>query len=205
MISVSNIFLNNTFVNIAQSTRSAMSIETGLKATGRPSFILLDNNISKETKKYAAAKELLYQLTCLAIYMGVVLPVFRKGGFQIFRNTVYKNKAAFHKFRKLNEFSEYNKLKAQSFEKRSEFLKNNPDFFTPSIQKELSEVEIKKHKKYATVKGADEFSSILGSVIGLAILAPQVSHITIHPIMKFLGLEKNHDAPKTENKQPANE
>ena len=73
--SISNVLTNNTFVNIAQSTKAAMSIETGLKATGRPAFILMDKNITPETKKYAAVKELIYQLTCLAVYTGITTPI----------------------------------------------------------------------------------------------------------------------------------
>ena len=47
------------------------------------------------------------------------------------------------------------------------------------------------------VKGAVELGNIAGSVFGLAILAPQVSHAFIHPALRLLGLEK--EAHKPEN------
>ena len=46
------------------------------------------------------------------------------------------------------------------------------------------------------LKGAIEFGNIVGSVFGLAIFAPQISHAFIHPALKFLGLEK--EAEKSE-------
>ena len=39
-------------------------------------------------------------------------------------------------------------------------------------------------------KGAIEFGNIVGSVLGLAIFAPQISHLTIHPVLKLIGMEK---------------
>jgi len=49
------------------------------------------------------------------------------------------------------------------------------------------------------LKGAIEFGNIVGSVFGLAIFAPQISHAFIHPALKFLGLEKKDE--KTEQNQ----
>ena len=56
---------NPTLVDIAQNTNAQVACETTLKAIGRPGFILIDNDIDSSTKKYAAAKEFLYQATCL--------------------------------------------------------------------------------------------------------------------------------------------
>ena len=53
----------------------------------------------------------------------------------------------------------------------------------------LAELNKEKPEKFAYVKGAVELSNIIGSVLGLAILAPQVSHAFIHPALRFLGLE----------------
>ena len=52
---------------------------------------------------------------------------------------------------------------------------------------------------FTNVKGAVELSNLIGSVLGLAILAPQVSHAFIHPALKLLGLEDKNK--KTDNKQ----
>ncbi len=201
---ITNMLTSNTLVNIAQSTRTAMSIETGLKATGRPAFILMDKKISDDTKKYAATKEFLYQITCLAVYMGLVLPVFRKCGFQMFKKFIFKDKHSFDKFRNLDEFSLFKKLKDLPFEERkAELLKlekqnGNKPLLTDKIKNVLSQKRICK-RDYHMVKGADELSSIVGSVVGLAILAPQVSHVTIHPIMRVLGMDKSNEIKSQKN------
>ena len=47
-------------------------------------------------------------------------------------------------------------------------------------------------------KGLTEITSIIGSVTGLAVVAPILSHPLIHPILKTMGLEEK----KTDSKQP---
>ena len=59
-----NAITSNTFQTIAQNTDACVKIETGLKAVGRPAFTLMDKNTDKDTRKYAAVKEFLYQLGC---------------------------------------------------------------------------------------------------------------------------------------------
>ena len=59
----------------------------------------------------------------------------------------------------------------------------------------LDELKKETPEKFADVKGAIEFSNLIGSVLGLAIIAPQLSHAFIHPALKFLGLE-NKDKKK---------
>ena len=202
MISMVNVFTNPTFVNIAQNTKMAMTIETGLKATGRPAFILMDKKISDDTKKYAATKEFLYQLTCLAVYACVVLPIFRKAGFKVFKNAFEKKGSRSHgfdKFNSLDDFMAYQKLKGLSKEQRIKEVQKLGDSvkFTDVIKQTLTCADKIKKGNYHMVKGADEINSIIGSVVGLAVLAPQVSHVTIHPIMKFLGMEKSHKEDKS--------
>ena len=46
---------SNALTTIATNTSSQMICETTLKAIGRPGAILVDNKISDDTKKYAAA------------------------------------------------------------------------------------------------------------------------------------------------------
>lgn len=205
MISMVNIFTNPTFVNVAQNTKMAMTIETGLKATGRPAFILMDNKISDDTKKYAATKEFLYQLTCLAVYACVVLPIFRKAGFKMFKKMFDKEGRRTHgfdKFNSLDDFTAYQKLKGLSKKERvAEVQKLEGKVnFTDTIKQTLITADKIKKRKYYMVKGADELNSIVGSVVGLAILAPQVSHVTIHPIMRFLGMEKNSNHSQDDKK-----
>ena len=53
---ITSFITSNPLSTIAQSTSTSVTIETTMKAIGRPGFILIDNNISTDTKKYAAAK-----------------------------------------------------------------------------------------------------------------------------------------------------
>ena len=89
---ITNFLTNPSLSNIAQSTTMSVSIETSMKAIGRPSFILMDKELDKSTKNYAAMKELLYQVTCLGIYMALVIPVFKNGAFKIAKNVLKMKK-----------------------------------------------------------------------------------------------------------------
>ena len=59
-----------------------------------------------------------------------------------------------------------------------------------ALIKELQESENPANQYYLQ-KGVVEGGSLLGSVLGLAVLAPEISHHCIHPVMKFLGMEKD--------------
>ena len=88
---VKSILTNSQLANIAQNTTQSVAIETTLKSIGRPGFILIDKDIDADTKQYAAAKEFLYQATCLAVYMALIVPIFKKGGFKIAKERIFKN------------------------------------------------------------------------------------------------------------------
>ena len=187
---ITNFLTSSTLSNIAQSTTASVSIETGMKAVGRPSFILADKKLDNNTKKYAATKEFLYQATCLATYMAIIIPIFKKGAFKLAKNKIMKNEAGFNMFKNANEYLDYKKLASLSKESRMEALssKKYKDLFTKEIKEELSTKD--KPEQYDMIKGVIEFGNIVGSVLGLAIFAPQVSHMIVHPVMKFLGMEK---------------
>ncbi len=198
---VNNILTSPTLANIAQNTNAAVTIETGLKAIGRPAFILADKDIDKQTKKYAATKEFLYQATCLVTYMALVIPVFKKGFFKLAKNHIFKNEDAFKHFKNAGEYLHYRKLAEKSLNNRNLTLQK--DLHGAKVSDKYDDVlqaELKKENPevFPLVKGAIEFGSILGSVIGLAILAPQVSHATVHPILKFCGLEGKHTSQHEE-------
>lgn len=189
---ITSALTNSGLTNLVQSTSSSVATETVLKAIGRPGFILIDNDISPDTKKYAAAKEFLYQATCLVIYMSLVVPVFKKGAFKYAKNHLFKNmpEAGFDKFKDLKTYALYRKLSEKSMEDRQHILNVNKlqDRFSPSIRTELLTKD--DPEKFNKIKGSIEAGSLLGSVLGLAILAPQVSHAFIHPALRMLGLEK---------------
>lgn len=209
---------NSTLANIAQNTSASVGIETTLKSIGRPGFILIDKDIDPDTKQYAAAKEFLYQATCLLIYLFAIVPIFKNGGFKLAKNTIFKNKNGFEHFNSVKEYTHYRKLADNpSITNRLATLNKELADKTPVKDKYnqtlLNELKKQDPEKFADVKGAIELSNLIGSVLGLAIIAPQASHAFIHPALRFLGLESkdkkqinqaNQETNKNiqENKQP---
>lgn len=183
---ISNILANPTFYNMTQSTATQVTTETCLKAIGRPSFILMDDKIDKQTKKYSATKEFLYQMTCLGIYLALIIPVFKKGAFEIAKK-MFKNEPVFKAFKKPDDFMKYHKMtddqKIAKLQELNTRLNPEDKFVKENINENLA-------------RGVIEGSSIFGSVTGLAIVAPIASHPLIHPILKVMGLDK-----KAENKE----
>ncbi len=191
---------NPTLTTLSQNTNASVATETVLKSIGRPGFILIDNDIDPDTKKYAAAKEFLYQATCLLVYAALVVPVFKRGAFKLAKNKIFKNSPEFQKFKSLKNYESYRKYASKSLDSRKLLLQQHKlqDKFTPEIEQELITAE--KPDNYDLVKGVIEFGSITGSVLGLAVLAPQLSHAVIHPALRFIGMEekaKKHNNNKT--------
>ena len=188
---IASVLSNPTLTRIAQSTSSSVSIETGLKAIGRPSFILMDGDIEPETKRYAAMKEFLYQATCLATYMALIIPIFKNGSFKVAKKFL-KEEDGFSMFKNASEYLNYKKFASMPKETRLKALNESKDKFIKEVKDHL--VNTDKPEQYSMLKGAIEFGNIVGSVLGLAIFAPQVSHLTIHPVLKLIGMEKEeHD------------
>ena len=185
---ISGFLTSSTLSTISQSTSASVAIETGMKAIGRPSFILVDNKIDNKTKRYAAMKEFLYQATCLATYMALVIPVFKNGAFKLAKKQ-FKDEKAFQKFDTAAQYLKYNKLTKMSKNDRIATLgkEKYQDSFSKEIKEEL---KTEKPNPYNIVKGSIELGNIVGSVLGLAIFAPQVSHLIVHPALKFFGFEK---------------
>lgn len=197
---ISKVITNPTLASVAQNTNASVASETVLKSVGRPGFILIDNDIDPATKKYAAAKEFLYQATCLAIYMALVGPVFKNGAFKIAKKYIYKGEEGFNKFHSMKEYLAYHKLADKSQTNRVASLSKDHSQFKfdhDKLREDL--INNKTPEKYSHIKGAIELGSTIGSVLGLAILAPQVSHAFIHPALKFLGMEEKK--PNETNKQ----
>ena len=190
---ITNFLTSPALTNISQSTTSAVSIETAMKAAGRPSFILADDDIDVNTKRYAATKEFLYQATCLATYMAIVIPIFKYGSFSLAKNHIMKEEAAFQKFKNAKEYLDYRKLAEMTKSSRTEALRDKK--YTDKFTKELKDELLQKDKpeQFHVVKGAIELGNTIGSVLGLALFAPEVSHLIVHPIMKFMGIEKKSE------------
>lgn len=187
---IRNIASNSTLANIAQNTSASVGIETTLKSIGRPGFILIDKDIDGDTKQYAAAKEFLYQATCLAVYLAVVVPIFKNGAFKAAKK-IFKDNPEFNKFHSAKEYLDYHKLAEKIQKNRAASLSKNHSenkFTHDGLREDLLNKE--KPDLYPMIKGSIELGNIVGSVLGLAILAPQVSHAFIHPALRFLGLEE---------------
>lgn len=184
------ILTNQTIYNITQTTQAQVAIETGLKAIGRPGFILLDNDIDKNTKKYSSMKEFLYQLTCLGLSLGIVIPVFKKGSFAIARK-LFKDEAVFQVFKKSDDFNKYKKLSNSDKAIRLDEINTatGKNFKPEDINENLA-------------KGMIEVTSIAGSILGLSILSPLISRPFIRPILKVLGMAENKDDTKKQQ-EPA--
>ena len=204
---VQKILTNSHLASIAQNTTQSVAIETTLKSIGRPGFILVDNDIDSDTKQYAAAKEFLYQATCLAVYMALIVPVFKKGGFKLAKEKLFKNTNGFEHFKNVKEYMHYRKLADNpSINNRLTTLQKELPGSSTKVKDQYDTVlqeELKKEnpEKFVYVKGAVELSNIIGSVLGLAILAPQVSHAFIHPALRFLGLEDKNKKAQNQQKQ----
>lgn len=192
---------SNSFQTLAQNTDACVKIETGLKAIGRPAFTLADKNTDKETRKYAATKEFLYQILCLGIYMAIIPPIFKNAGFKAFQ---WLSKGQnFPAFKNAKQVLAYNRLaRMHSAERTLPKNKKFLDLIDDKLIDPLTNVKLLdylKEKPHGTLKnsgkyfdetkGAIELSSIVGSVIGLTILAPELSHLILHPVMKAVGLE----------------
>ena len=188
-MTIGSIFTSPAVYGVTQNTAAQVGIETGLKAIGRPGFIVLDNNIDSQTKKYSAMKELLFQLTCLVVSLGVVVPVFKKGSFNIGRK-LYKDEAVFKAFETWEEFKAYRSLsEEQKLEKLAEINKNSKTDYKPE--------DINEHLG----KGMIEVSSIVGSMLGLSALSPMISRPFVRPVLKLCGFEKGEGQPASEKEE----
>lgn len=200
---IGRILTSNSLNNITSNTNSQVMLETTLKSIGRPGFILIDNDINEDTKKYAAAKEFLYQATCLLVYAALVVPVFKKGAFKMAQKLFDKTQIG--NFSSLKQYNHYLKLCDSSLNNRKMTLNkeirglykldekgNKVNKLVKDDYDEIAIKELLKEKPniFTDLKGTIELGNIVGSVFGLAIFAPQVSHVFIHPALKFLGLEK---------------
>ena len=181
---------SNALSGVASSTNAQMISETTLKAIGRPGAILIDNKIDEDTKKYAAAKEFLYQATCLMVFWALIIPVFRHGTFNLAKKMLGKTNPEIMQFKNANQYMDYYRIATKSKQNRiATMSKDHSEHkFTEKLRTALKTED--KPETYNWIHGAVEAGSFAGSILGLAILAPQISHATIHPALRLLGLEK---------------
>lgn len=198
---ISKVITNPYLVNIAQSSDASVATKTTVNSVGRPGFILIDKNIDLETKKFAATKEFLYQATSLLVYMALIVPIFKNGAFKIAKKYLYKGEQGFSKFKNAKEYLDYRKFAEKTKNDRIQSLgkDHSVDKFKHDNLREALINEVAP-EKYNNVKGAIEVGNIIGSIVGLSVLAPNVSQILIRPVLKVLGLDKKV-APKAEEQK----
>ncbi len=185
---ISKVITNPALVNIAQNTNGTVVSKTLVNAVGRPGFILIDNHIDNETKKFAATKEFLYQVTCLAVYLVIIVPIFKKGAFKFAKKYIYKGKEGFKKFKSAKEYLAYRNYAAKALINRNAPLSKDNSVFEFNHDGLRDDLLNKKNpEKYPHIKGTIELGNLIGSILGLALLAPKVSQALIHPVLKFIG------------------
>ena len=189
---------NSSLLNLTQNTTVSVGVETTLKSIGRPGFILIDDDIDLDTKKYAATKEFFYQVICLAVYLAVIPPVFKAGSYKLGKKIFGKEHPEFNKFENMKEYLDYHRYAKKPFSDRVASLskiKSKNKFMHDGLREDLFTKE--NPETYDLIKGCVEAGSFVGSILGLAILAPQISHHLIHPIMRALHLDKKDEEKKT--------
>lgn len=198
---ISRVITNPYLVNIAQSSDASVATKTTVNSVGRPGFILIDKNIDLETKKFAATKEFLYQATSLLVYMALIVPIFKNGAFKIAKKYLYKGEQGFSKFRNAKEYLDYRKFAEKTKNDRIQSLgkDHSVDKFKHDNLREALINEVTP-EKYNNIKGAIEAGNIVGSIVGLSVLAPNVSQVLIRPVLKVLGLDRKV-TPKAEEQK----
>lgn len=187
-----NLLQNERFAKIAGGTAGAVYVTTGLKAIARPAFILGDKKSDAETKKYSATKEFLYQALCLGITV-CLLPFFKFGGYKIAEKFIKKEGELAETLKKING--------TNSLLDKINVFKKIKTFKAERAAIKASDKSDSAKQAMTIADGGIEAASLIGSILGLTIIAPLVSHKIIHPIMNVLGMDKKAPA-KTQPSLP---
>lgn len=171
MIGIRRVTSNPKAAAFAQNTVCAIAVETTLKALGRPAFIYYDKNANGRSKKYAATKEFIYQSFCLGLYLSLI---------DKFKGIAY-NKLSKHLANKDPE----NKRKLDLFDTEQAKINAAPKEKKAAMEK-VFHTMIQKNSDLKFGKGVKELSSIGATVFILALCAPILSQIILHPVMSLI-------------------
>lgn len=199
---------NPEFAKIAKATAITVYFMTAVKATVRPVFNYNDKKADKDSRKYSAVNEFLYQMVCLAIAAGMI-PFCEAAGFKMAEKRLSKIAGNFKNVAEIKGFEKLSDIKGiglSGSKKIKEFkalhLKYSFDEAHVKAIKAAKEAEKAKiisnadkdillaEKAEHFINGGIEAGSFVGSIIGLTIAAPWLSHKILHPIMKTIGLNK---------------
>lgn len=186
LINIRKVVANHKAAEFAKNTVCAIAVETTLKASGRPAFIYYDKHANKQSKKYAATKEFLYQSFCLGLYLGLI---------NKFKNIAYK-----HISKKFAANDPEDKRKLDLYDNFQAKIKNAKDKASKKKLEEQFTHLLHTNKDYHFGKGVKEFSSIVATVFILALCAPILSQIILHPVMDLI-FKKNPNADDKSLKQ----
>ena len=179
LINIRNTISNPQMAAFAQTTACAITVETTLKALGRPAFIYYDKHANNRSKKYAATKELLYQSFCLGLYLSFINPI---------KNNVYKFLSKKARASKTNGAENTRKL--DLFDAELLKIKNAKSKNEKKLAQERFNKLLTINKDLRFGKGVRELSSILSTVFILALCAPILSQIILHPVMNMIFHDK---------------
>lgn len=163
------------FSDAVQNSVFQVMSEGSLKAVARPLFTLVDKNGTKESKKYSATKEVIFQTLSLAFYFALVTPIVQKGGYKALRKALME-KPDFGVMKNHKDLSSF--LKARSLAKTDD-----------------------EAAKFIHPKGAIELTNMVGSAIILTMIAPFVVTKAVHPIMKAIEKNRVNKNPVQQNNQ----
>lgn len=178
LINVRKIAANHKAAEFARTTVYTVAVETTLKATGRPAFIYFDKNANKQSKKYAATKEFLYQFFSLGLYLGLITK---------FKNITYNIIS-----KKFATQSPENKRKIDLYNDFQNKIKKANKIEKKKLENQFTRL-LKTNKDYHFGKGVKEFSSIISSVIILGLCAPVLSQLILHPVMDTIFKKENNN------------
>ena len=186
LIKIRNVVANPKTAEFARNTVCAIAVETSLKAAGRPAFIYYDKHANKQSKKYAATKEFLYQSFCLGLYLSLINK-FKNVAYGIVSKKMTKNNP--ENKRKLDLYENFQSKISAAKDKSA---KNK-------LEAQLSHL-LHTNKDYHFGKGVRELSSIVATVFILALCAPISSQIILHPVMDLIFKDKKHKNNNSDKK-----
>jgi hypothetical protein len=197
--------------NYAKATAMTVYLMTAVKATVRPAFNYNDKKADKDSRKYSAANEFLYQIVCLGIAASMI-PFCEAAGFKMAEKSLAKLAKNLKNIADIKGFEGLANVKGigiSGSKKIAKFkeLHKKYSFDEAHVEKlsKLKQVEkegkltdndknfLLAEKAEHLISGGIEAGSLLGSIIGLTIAAPWISHQILHPIMHAIGMNKKQD------------